>query len=71
MHYIVPKRQANLNQVFSVLFTEAAGSTVTAYNDSISRIIYGELAHSQIRRFVVVRQKHEFCFAWYVSKPSP
>lgn len=57
---------ANSLQVFSMLFTEAAGSTVTDYNSSYSNMslpIHGELVHTQIRRFIVVRQRREFCFA--------
>lgn len=50
-------------QVFSVLFSEAAGSTATPYNDSFSRVKYGEYVHSQIRRFIVVGTRHGFCYA--------
>jgi hypothetical protein len=64
-------------QVFSVLFTEAAGTTVTGYNnafsvlqpptnDALTMVKYKELAHTQIRRFIVVRSRREFCFAMYV-----
>lgn len=49
--------------VFSVLFSEAAGATATSYNDSFSMVKYGEYAYSQVRRFVVVRQKKAHCFA--------
>ncbi|KAF2794487.1 hypothetical protein K505DRAFT_242039, partial [Melanomma pulvis-pyrius CBS 109.77] len=50
-------------KVFAVLFTEAAGSTATSYNSSISFVKYNERVHSQIRRFIVVRARKEFCFA--------
>ncbi|OAL51761.1 hypothetical protein IQ07DRAFT_564121 [Pyrenochaeta sp. DS3sAY3a] len=50
-------------RVFSVLFTEAAGATVTSYNSSLTYVKYGELAHTQVRRFIVVRQKKAFCYA--------
>jgi hypothetical protein len=53
--------------VISVLFTENAGTTATPYNDSISYVRFSERVFTQIRRFVVVRQKREFCYAWYVS----
>ncbi|KAF1941207.1 hypothetical protein EJ02DRAFT_455406 [Clathrospora elynae] len=50
-------------KVFSVLFTEAAGQTVTSYNDAFSVVKFGEKVHTQVRRFIAVRQKREFCFA--------
>ncbi|CAN9415539.1 unnamed protein product [Alternaria alternata] len=49
-------------RVFSVLFSEGAGSTATTYNDSISIVKHGEFVHSQIRRFVVVRKKKGFAY---------
>ncbi|KAH7378343.1 hypothetical protein BKA66DRAFT_467089 [Pyrenochaeta sp. MPI-SDFR-AT-0127] len=53
--------------VFAVLFTEAAGQTalnaVTDYNTALSRVRYNEWAHTQVRRFVIVRRRREFCFA--------
>ncbi|CAN9433437.1 unnamed protein product [Alternaria alternata] len=56
-------------KVFSVLFTETAGANAvnglnpTDYNTSLSRVRYNELAHTQVRRFIVVKQKRDFCFA--------
>lgn len=50
-----------------MLFTEPAGSTATSYNDSVTLVKYGELAYTQVRRFIVVRQKKAFCFAMYVQ----
>ncbi|KAF2114163.1 hypothetical protein BDV96DRAFT_495262 [Lophiotrema nucula] len=51
--------------MFSVLFTEPAGETAnpTAYNDSFSTVKYGGRVHTQIRRFISVRCRREFCFA--------
>jgi hypothetical protein len=56
-----------------VLFSEAAGANavnamkninnVTDYNSSISVVKYRELVHTQVRRFIVVKRKKEFCFA--------
>ncbi|KAH6865209.1 hypothetical protein BKA58DRAFT_241012 [Alternaria rosae] len=60
-------------RVFSILFSEAAGANavvalrninnVTDYNSSISMVKYRELVHTQVRRFIVVKRKREFCFA--------
>ncbi|KAI4659355.1 uncharacterized protein J4E78_005782 [Alternaria triticimaculans] len=59
--------------VFSVLFSEATGgdavnvlqkvNNATDYNDSVSIVKYGEMVHTQVRRFIVVKHKREFCFA--------
>jgi len=56
-----------------VLFSEAAGANavnalqtinnVTDYNSAISVVKYRELVHTQVRRFIVVKRKREFCFA--------
>lgn len=56
-----------------MLFSEAAGANavtalkninnVTDYNSSISVVKYRENVHSQVRRFIVVKRKREFCFA--------
>ncbi|KAF2714310.1 hypothetical protein K504DRAFT_456543 [Pleomassaria siparia CBS 279.74] len=53
----------NVGKVFSILFTENAGSTVISYNKSISTVLHGEPVFTQVRRFIVVRDKNEFCFA--------
>ncbi|EOA84701.1 uncharacterized protein SETTUDRAFT_136688 [Exserohilum turcica Et28A] len=50
-------------KVFSVLFSEAAGSTATPYNDSFSVVKFGEVVHSQIRRFIVISPRQGFCYA--------
>jgi len=56
-----------------VLFSEATGgdavnvlqkvNNATDYNDSVSIVKYGEMVHTQVRRFIVVKHKREFCFA--------
>jgi hypothetical protein len=59
--------------MFAVLFTEAAGANalninrVTRYNDNLSLVQYGEWAHTQVRRFIIVRHKREHCYAMYAS----
>jgi hypothetical protein len=57
--------------MFSILFIEPAGANavnnVTYYNPNLSQVQYGEYAHSQVRRFIVVKHKREYCFAVYVS----
>ncbi|KAF2469459.1 uncharacterized protein BDR25DRAFT_289019 [Lindgomyces ingoldianus] len=50
-------------KMFSVLFPEPLGSTATQYNDSVSIVKFGVAIHSQIRRFIVVQRKPEFCYA--------
>jgi hypothetical protein len=51
-------------KVFAVIFSETAGSTATSYNSSLSEARFsGHFVHTQSRRFVVVRQKREFCYA--------
>lgn len=66
-------RLLTVTQVFSVLFTETAGANAvnglnpTDYNTNLSRVKYNEYAHTQVRRFIVVKQKREFCFAVYAK----
>jgi hypothetical protein len=60
-------RLLTVTQVFSVLFTETAGANPTDYNTNLSRVKYNEYAHTQVRRFIVVKQKREFCFAVYAK----
>jgi hypothetical protein len=54
-------------QMFAVLFTEAAGANAVNrfpdYNTTLSQVQYGEFAHTQVRRFIIVRRKREYCFA--------
>lgn len=61
-----------MNQVFSILFTEPAGANalnglnpMADYNTNLSRVRFGEHVHTQVRRFIVVKRKREFCFAVY------
>ncbi|KAF2660411.1 hypothetical protein K491DRAFT_649604 [Lophiostoma macrostomum CBS 122681] len=50
-------------RMLSILYTEPAGSTTTDWdNENITIVKYGERAHTQIRRFVVVRARNEFCY---------
>jgi hypothetical protein len=53
--------------MFAILFAEAAGSNaVTDYNTDLSlltRVKHGELVRAQVRRFIVVKRKREFCYA--------
>lgn len=52
-------------QVFSIIMNENAGAEAWGYNRSINEVRFkGNLVHTQARRFVVVRAKHEFCYAW-------
>jgi hypothetical protein len=59
-------------KVFAVIMNETAGSTARMPKDnvvdyttaSISAVKYRDnFVHTNVRRFVVVRQKREFCFA--------
>jgi hypothetical protein len=63
----------NIGKVFAVIMNETAGSNATASNHatdyntsrSINAVKYQDnIVHTNVRRFVVVRQKREFCFAW-------
>ncbi|KAH7081321.1 hypothetical protein BKA63DRAFT_206142 [Paraphoma chrysanthemicola] len=63
-YYVRDRKFFHEGRVFSVILTENAGSTVTSYNSAISEVRYsGHYVYTQARRFVVVRQKREFCFA--------
>jgi hypothetical protein len=54
----------NEGRVFAVILTEEAGSTATSYNKCLSEARFsGHIVFTQIRRFVVVRCKREFCYA--------
>lgn len=51
--------------MFAIIMNETAGST-TDYNTSrsINEVKYeGNYVYTNVRRFIVVRQKREFCFA--------
>lgn len=48
--------------------TAQSGSRAMDYNSSVSinRVKYMDnFVYTNVRRFVVVRQKREFCYAWY------
>jgi hypothetical protein len=57
-------------RVFSMLWSEPAGSTSNYYgvSDAFSVVKFGETVFSNIRRFVVVRAPYDkgFVYAWYV-----
>jgi hypothetical protein len=62
--YVRDKRFFQEGKVFAVIFSETAGATATSYNSSISEARFpGHYIYTQSRRFVVVRQKREFCYA--------
>ncbi|KAH8722580.1 hypothetical protein GQ44DRAFT_711686 [Phaeosphaeriaceae sp. PMI808] len=67
--YVHPKPFFDEGRVFAVLMNETAGSNatnVTDYNSnkSINAIKYNNnYVYTSVRRFVVVRQRHEFCYA--------
>ncbi|KAH7062214.1 hypothetical protein B0J12DRAFT_230109 [Macrophomina phaseolina] len=62
------RRFFTTGRMFSVLFTEALGSTAVNRDvDNVSTIMYGEQVFSQIRRFVVVKEGRGFCYACPVS----
>ncbi|KAH6865201.1 hypothetical protein BKA58DRAFT_322204 [Alternaria rosae] len=57
-------------KVFSILFTEPASANalnglnpMADYNTNLSKVKYDEYVHTQVRRFIVVKRKREFCFA--------
>jgi hypothetical protein len=57
-------------QVFKMLWTEPAGQVnpgKTRNSTHFSTVQYGETAFSEIRRFVVVRNKGEFSQCMYVD----
>jgi hypothetical protein len=61
------QRALTVTQLFAILFTESAGTTslnhITDYNTALSLVKYGEYVHTQVRRFIIVRRKREFCYA--------
>jgi hypothetical protein len=62
--YVRDRKFFHEGKVFAVIFSETAGSTATSYNSSLSEARFsGHYVHTQSRRFVVVRQKREFCYA--------
>jgi hypothetical protein len=61
-----------MSQMFAILFSEPAGANalneVTHYNNALSLVRYNEFAHTQIRRFIIVRRRTGHCYAMYVCK---
>lgn len=57
-------------KVFAIVYSETAsdqGHAATEDNGSISEVKYaGHYVHTQVRKYVVVRRKREFCYAWCV-----
>ena len=53
-----------LQQVFYTLFTQSAGNSTDHHSADFTQVKYGEMAHSQIRRLVVVKSvpKEHFSF---------
>jgi hypothetical protein len=60
-----------LDQLFALLFTESDGANalnkVTDYNTALSWVKFNEVVYTQVRRFIVVKNKREFCYAVYVT----
>jgi hypothetical protein len=69
-YYVRSKDFFHEGRVFAVIISESAGHThaskqpITAYNssESIDRVP-SQNVYTSIRRFIVVRQKREFCYA--------
>jgi hypothetical protein len=63
-YYVRDRRFFQEGKVFALIFSETAGSNATSYNSCLSEARFsGHFIYTQSRRFVVVRQKREFCFA--------
>jgi hypothetical protein len=60
-----------VGRVFAMLYTETASGTSTqhANDDAYTVVRFGEAAHTNIRRFVVVEVKRGFVNAWYDELP--
>jgi hypothetical protein len=51
-----------------MLYTESAGAATASYNDDAYTVVrFNEMAHTNIRRFVVVQVKRGFVKAWQVT----
>ncbi|CAN9433514.1 unnamed protein product [Alternaria alternata] len=72
----IPNLMNRSTQMFAILFIEPAGKDavdrITYYNDNrshltnrsnLTQVQYGQWAYSQVRRFIIVKRKQEFCFA--------
>ena len=55
-----------VGRVFSMLHIEAAGGQAAfdENDDAYTEVRYGQLAHSNIRRFIIVEERREFVYAW-------
>ncbi|KAH7081326.1 hypothetical protein BKA63DRAFT_206347 [Paraphoma chrysanthemicola] len=65
-YFVRPKSFFYEGRVFAVMMNETAGASITDYNSSksINPVKYMDnLVYTNVRRFVVVRQRREFCFA--------
>jgi hypothetical protein len=65
-YYVRPREFFFEGRVFAVIMNETAGSTsrATDYNSSFTTVKYdGNVVFTNVRRFIVVRRRKEFCFA--------
>ena len=53
-----------------MLYRETAGETISAgpNDDAYTVVRFNERVHTNIRRFVVVEDKHGFVYAWQVIR---
>jgi hypothetical protein len=52
-----------------MLYSETPGETMSCrpFDDAYTVVRFNERVHTNIRRFVVVEDKHGFVYAWRVS----
>ncbi|ORY18201.1 hypothetical protein BCR34DRAFT_554387 [Clohesyomyces aquaticus] len=64
-YYVRERKFFVVGKMFSVLFPEPTGGPPTRYNDSASfaTVRFGEQVHAQIRRFIIVQCRKEYCYA--------
>jgi len=57
-----------VGRVFAMLYSEAASQTASPDpgDGAYTVVRFGEAAHTNIRRFVVVEVRRGFVYAWYV-----
>jgi hypothetical protein len=55
-------------RVFATLYTEPTGGTARhdPGNDAYTTVRFGGSVYTQIRRFVVIRERNNFVYAWSV-----
>lgn len=54
-----------------MLYTEAAGGyQAQPLDDAYTTVRFNERVHTNIRRFVVVEDKHGFVYAWQVIRDA-